>query len=92
MAYKVSENKKAEWKEQAKENQNQARELILSVSKSYTENPEKMAEVLEFASRFYQYSLHNMQLIYAQNDHAAFVQSFDAWKKMDAHVKRAKGE
>ena len=56
MSYKVSENKKAEWKEQAKENQNQARELILSVSKSYTENPEKMAEVLEFASRFYQYS------------------------------------
>ena len=41
MSYKVSENKKAEWKEQAKENQNQARELILSVSKSYTENPEK---------------------------------------------------
>lgn len=32
MSYKVSENKKAEWKEQAKENQNQARELILSVS------------------------------------------------------------
>lgn len=88
MSYKVSENKKAEWKEQAKENQNQARELILSVSKSYTENPEKMAEILEFASRFYQYSLHNMQLIYAQNDHAAFVQSFDAWKKMDAHVKK----
>lgn len=88
MSYKVSENKKAEWKEQAKENQNQARELILSVSKSYTENPEKMAEVLEFASRFYQYSLHNMQLIYAQNNHAAFVQSFDAWKKMDAHVKK----
>lgn len=28
MSYKVSENKKAEWKEQAKENQNQARELI----------------------------------------------------------------
>ena len=67
MSYKVSENKKAQWKEQAKENQNQARELILSVSKSYTENPEKMAEVLEFASRFYQYSLHNMQLIYAQD-------------------------
>lgn len=51
MAYKVSENKKAEWKEQAKENQNQARELILSVSKSYTENPEKMAEVLEIENR-----------------------------------------
>ena len=29
-----------------------------------------------------------MQLIYAQNRFARFVQSFDAWKKMDAHVQK----
>ena len=88
MAYKVSEEKKTEWKEQAKENQNKARELILSVSRDYTENPEKIAEVLKFASNFYQYSLNNTSLIYAQNDHATFVQSYEAWKKMNAHVKK----
>lgn len=88
MAYKVSGEKKAEWKEKAIENQNAARELILSVSRSYVEDPDKIAEVLQFASNFYQYSLHNMQLIYAQNRFARFVQSFDAWKKMDAHVQK----
>ena len=88
MAYKVSGEKKAEWKKKAIENQNAARELILSVSRSYVEDPDKIAEVLQFASNFYQYSLHNMQLIYAQNRFARFVQSFDAWKKMDAHVQK----
>ena len=88
MAYKVSGEKKAEWKEKAIENQNAAKELILSVSRSYVEDPDKIAEVLQFASNFYQYSLHNMQLIYAQNRFARFVQSFDAWKKMDAHVQK----
>lgn len=58
MAYKVSGEKKAEWKEKAIENQNAARELILSVSRSYVEDPDKIAEVLQFASNFYQYSLH----------------------------------
>lgn len=88
MAYMVSAKKQEEWKEKAIENQNNAREMILSVSKSYTDDPDKIAEVLEFASNFYQYSLHNMQLIYAQNPHATFVQAFDAWKKDDAHVKK----
>lgn len=46
MAYKVSGEKKAEWKEKAIENQNAARELILSVSRSYVEDPDKIAEVL----------------------------------------------
>lgn len=84
----ISEEKKTEWKEKAIANQNAARKMILSVSKSYVEDPDKIAEVLQFASRFYQYSLHNMQLIYAQNRLATFVQSFEAWKKMNAHVKK----
>ena len=88
MAYKVSEEKKEEWKEKAIANQNTAREMILSVSKSYVDDPDKIAEVLQFASNFYQYSLHNMQLIYAQNRLATFVQSYEAWKKADAHVQK----
>ena len=88
MAYKVSEEKRAEWKKKAIENQNMARDMILSVSKSYVDNPDNIAEVLEFASNFYKYSLHNMQLIYAQNRLATFVQSFEAWKQMDAHVQK----
>ncbi len=88
MAYKVSEEKRAEWKKKAIENQNMARDMILSVSKSYVDNPDNIAEVLEFASNFYKYSLHNMQLIYAQNRLATFIQSFEAWKQMDAHVQK----
>lgn len=51
MAYKVSGEKRAEWKEKAIENQNAARELILSVSRSYVEDPDKIAEVLQLDNK-----------------------------------------
>lgn len=88
MPYEISEAKKEEWQEKAIENQKKAKELILSIGKSFTEDPTKIADLLEFSSNFYQYSLRNTELIYAQNRYASFVQSYAAWKQMDAHVKK----
>jgi len=88
MGYTVSEEKRKEWKQKAVDNQNKARELIKEISDGYTKDPDQLAELLEFASRFYKYSINNTELIKAQNPGALFVQSFDAWKHMDAHVKK----
>ena len=88
MAYTASTEKRAEWKKKATENADRAKELILSVSKNYIQNPDTIAEVLSFASNFYQYSINNTELIYAQNPRASFVQSYEGWKKMDAQVLR----
>lgn len=79
---------KSKWKEAAKENQEKAKEMIHSLASNYTENPEMIAELLEFGSKFYTYSLNNMELIFSQNKGATFVQSYEAWKKMDTHVQR----
>lgn len=88
MAYNISAEKRAEWKNKANENADQAKELILSISKNYTQNPDSIAEVLEFASKFYHYSISNTELIYAQNPSASYVQSYEKWKKMDTQVLR----
>lgn len=88
MAFKVSEEKKIEWKRKAIENQNAARDMIQKISQSYTTNPEEIAEILQFAAGFYKYSINNTELIMSQNRGATYVQSFEAWKKMDAHVKK----
>lgn len=90
MAYKVNPERKAEWKKKAIENADKAKELIMSISRNYIQNPDSIAEVLAFASNFYHYSIINTELIYAQNPRASFVQSYESWKKMDAQV--LKGE
>ncbi|MDD3417655.1 MAG: ImmA/IrrE family metallo-endopeptidase [Lachnospiraceae bacterium] len=90
MAYNVSAEKRAEWKNKANENADKAKELILSISKNYIQNTDSIAEVLKFASNFYQYSINNTELIYAQNPRASFVKSYEGWKKENAQV--LKGE
>lgn len=52
------QKKRAEWKEKAIANA--AKEMIFSVSKSYVEDPDKIAEVLQFASNF----RHSENMIY----------------------------
>lgn len=86
MAYQVTDEMKQKWRENAKTNQKEARELILSVGKNYTRSPEMIAELLEFGSKFYNYSINNIELIYAQNPRATYFQSYTAWQKMDANV------
>lgn len=62
--------------------------IIKETAESYTTEPEKLAELFEFGSRFYSYSIKNTMLIYNQNPYATYVQSFDAWKKEDCYVKK----
>ena len=52
------------------------------VRDSSQENPETIAELLQFGSKFYRYHVRNTMLIYQQNPHATYVQSYKAWKEM----------
>lgn len=61
---------------------------IKNMINSYQIRPEMIAELLEFKTRFYQYSLNNTILIYTQNPFATYVQSFSKWKEMGANVRR----
>ena len=62
--------------------------MIKNLTDTWQENPETIAEMLEFGSRIYRYSMRNNMLIYSQNPYATYVQSFDAWKKMGASIKK----
>lgn len=79
-------------KNQKKQNElkNDIFECIKRTAKEFQENPENIAEMLAFGSRFYKYSPNNTLLIYAQNRGATYVQSYAAWKKEGYHV--LKGE
>lgn len=65
--------------------------MIKETAETYATNREKLSELFEFGSRFYNYSVNNSMLINRQNPHAEYVQSFKAWKDMegiDCSVKR----
>lgn len=64
---------------------------IKGVAQSYHENPEILAELYQFSTRFYRYSLNNKMLIYAQNPHSTYVGSFKFWKNQGYSVKKGKG-
>lgn len=84
MAYikNPTEAQKQEWIKQAKEQEEQLQNMIKNLTESYQEKPEKIAELLAFGSKFYKYSLRNNMLVYSQNPHATYVQSFKAWKDL----------
>lgn len=63
---------------------------IIDLCDTYTTDPNKILELIEFKSRFYQYSLNNTMLIQQQRPTASFVQSYVAWNKMESSV--LKGE
>ncbi len=74
--------------EKAKQTEKDMFESILTVARQYREKPEVLAEYIQFATNFYKFSPNNISLIYAQNPYATFVQSYQAWRKNDASVKR----
>jgi antirestriction protein ArdC len=71
----------------AKEKVQEAFELIEQGIKSITTS-EQYKEFLAFSSRFYNYSLNNQLLIWAQKPTATFVAGFNTWKKMGRYVKK----
>lgn len=79
-----------EWKKAAAEKEDKVHQLIHDIGLNYVKDPGKIAEMLAFSANFYRYSVNNLSLIHHQNPQATYIQSFAAWKKMDAHV--LKGE
>ncbi len=82
----VSQSTRAKWRQAAIDNQKAVHDMIHEIGMSYRVNPEKIAELLEFGSRFYKYSINNVKLIYTQNRGATYVQPFEKWKEMGASV------
>lgn len=66
-------------------------QMIIDFAKSYKEDPQILANLYEFSSKFYQYSLRNLMLIYSQNPDATYVGSFKFWKDQGYSVKKGKG-
>ena len=79
---------KAEYIEKQKEMQKQLSEQVKNIAKSYSEDPKIYEEMLEFGSRFYQYSQRNNALIYSQNPFATYTDSFMGFKKLGYNVKK----
>ena len=83
---------KAAYIEKAKLMKEEAIAMVDNILTSYKIHPEKIAEAFAFGKNFYNYSPRNMLLIQNQHKGATYVQSFAAWKKLDANVKKgAKG-
>ena len=88
MAREFTDEQKKAWKEHVKEREDQAKEQIHDLARSFRDTPEQIQEFLTFGAKFYQYSARNTMLIYKQNRGATYVQSFKNWKDMGHPVKR----
>lgn len=77
---------KQEYMKTAQEKERQAFDRIDEMAKSFQENPESIAEFLEFGTKFYHYSPRNTALIRKQNPGATYVDSYVGWKEKNAHV------
>lgn len=80
------EKPKVEWEKKAQETEKAVKGLLKEITNNYRDNPEDLAELFSFGSRFYNYSPKNVALIYGQNRGASYVQSFHAWKQMKYSV------
>ena len=83
--------RKQAWREAGQEKEASSRDRLEKLLASFQDNPENITEYLRFAARFPAYSQRNTMLIYSQNPHAVFVQSFQAWKEKE-NVSVKKGE
>lgn len=60
---------------------------IDNILKEHETNPDAIVEDIAFASKFYQYSTRNIQLMRQQNPGITYVASASAFEKMNYHVK-----
>ena len=61
--------------------------MIRDLAQNYRENPEIIAELTEYASRFHSYSVQNVLRLYAQNPNLTYVASFKKWNEMGYRIK-----
>ena len=64
------------------------KDTLKSTMDGFKEDPVKIAELLEFKSHFWNYSLNNSILIQCQNPYATFVASFRGWQQKGYHVRK----
>lgn len=64
------------------------KQTLQGVLERYQEDPEKIAEMLAFKSRFWNYSLNNTILIQSQNPFATFVASLHDWNQKGYRIKK----
>lgn len=64
------------------------KDTLKSTMDGFKEDPAKIAELLEFKSHFWNYSLNNSILIQRQNPYATFVASFRGWQQKGYHVRK----
>ena len=60
----------------------------LEMVENYKKDPKMIAELVDFRSKFYRYSLNNTILIEKQNPHATYVASFKGWKSRGYNVNK----
>lgn len=62
-----------------RQNLSKMERTIREMEKAWEKDPEKMADFLNFGSRFYRHSLRNNMLIYSEDPNAYYCQSYEAW-------------
>lgn len=66
----------------------QAKEALTGILNTWKEDPEVLAEALEFRGKFHQYSMRNSALIQRQNPGATFVSSIRVWNERGYRIKK----
>lgn len=68
----------------------QALDMAKTITESYEENPQMIADFLDFRAKhnFYNYSVRNTMMIQKQNPGAIFVASFNKWKELGSRVQK----
>lgn len=61
---------------------------VIDLAENFRQNPQEITEYLKFSSQFYNYSVRNSMIIYAQNEGAMYCNSYKAFQKMGYSVKR----
>ncbi len=72
----------------ARQNYEALKAALDTALQAYEEQPEQIAELLAFKSKFHTYSINNSVLIQRANPGATYVASFDRWKELGYSVKR----
>lgn len=79
---------KAEYVKKQNDIREDLEQKIKELAEAYKDDPELFADLLRFSSKFYQYSPRNNNLIYQQNPHATFTDSFVGFRNNGYNVKK----
>lgn len=73
---------------QKKEEFEKLKRQVIATAEAYKREPKMIAELVDFRSKFYKYSLRNNLLLRMQNKFATYVASFKKWNSLGYHVNK----